>query len=118
MPRNAVSSSTGSRWPIRFAPEYAVSQAHASTPGQCRCGTFVPVNGIAFGIGEVPRYLEILFRRRVFCSVACIRAYCLESLEILDSLDTPGSGLLILDLPTVREGLVEIVVAIGASSED
>jgi hypothetical protein len=91
---------------------------HASTPGQCRCGTFVPADGIAFGIGDVPPYLEILFRRRVFCSVACIRAYCLESLEILDSLDTPGAGSMVLDLPTVREGLVAMVTAIRASSED
>jgi hypothetical protein len=118
MPRNAASSSSGGRWPIRFAPEFAASRARPSTPGQCRCGKFVTADSIVFEINYVPPNLEFLFRRRVFCSIACIRSFCLESLEILDSLDTPGSGLMVLDLPTVREGLVEILAAIRARPED
>jgi hypothetical protein len=112
MPRDAALGSTGGRWPTLCAAESAVCRAQAPTPGQRRCGVFVPADGTAFRITYAPPCLEILLRRRVFCSVACIRAICLESIEILDSLDNPDSGLIAQQLQAFSDSLVGIVAAI------
>jgi hypothetical protein len=65
-----------------------------------------------FGVTTIPRSLGDLFRGGVFCSVGCIRAFCLESLEILEALDTPNSKSMVTDLHEVHRGIAETLAAI------
>jgi len=65
-----------------------------------------------FGVTCIPPSLEDLFRGGVFCSVRCIRAFCLESLEILDALDTPNSKSMVTDLTEVHRELAETLATI------
>ena len=64
-----------------------------------------------FGITVVPPSLENLFRGGVFCSVGCIRAFCLDSLEILEALDTPNSRSIIEDLHEIHQAVAETLAA-------
>ena len=43
----------------------------------------------------------------MFCSVKCIRAFCLESLETLDGLDTKQSKTVVTDIHELYQGLAE-----------
>jgi hypothetical protein len=65
-----------------------------------------------FGVTVIPPSLRDLFRGGVFCSVGCIRAFCLESLEMLEALDTPNSEAMITDLHEVHLGLEETLATI------
>ncbi|HTT45051.1 MAG TPA: hypothetical protein VMH38_03420 [Thermoplasmata archaeon] len=64
------------------------------------------------GIKIVPPSLEDLFRGGVFCSVRCIRAFCLEILEMLEALDTPNSKAMVTDLREVHRELAETLATI------
>jgi hypothetical protein len=63
-------------------------------------------------VATLSRSTEDLFRDQVFCSVTCLRAFCLETLEILDALDTPGSGAVVSDLHELYQGLAETLATI------
>jgi hypothetical protein len=54
-----------------------------------------------FGITIVPPSLADLFRGGVFCSVNCIRAFCVDTLEKLEALDTPDSKSMVSDIQEV-----------------
>jgi len=69
-----------------------------------------------FGVTFIPPSLEDLFRGGMFCSVGCIRAFCLESLEILDAVDTPNSKSMVTDLHEVHRGLSETLDALQRRS--
>jgi hypothetical protein len=79
---------------------------------QCRCGTRIPPGGTVFGVTVVSPYSEDLFRDQVFCSIKCIQAFCLESLEILDVLDTPASKATVTDLHELYRGVAETMATI------
>jgi hypothetical protein len=79
---------------------------------RCRCGTRVPAGETVFGLLNVPTSLETMFRPGLFCCVACIGALCLESLETLDSIDTPNSRAMVTDLHTLHQRIAEILAAI------
>ena len=57
-----------------------------------------------------------IFEDRTFCSVKCIRAFCLESLEELDALDTVESEKIVTDLHQVYRGLAETFANIVLST--
>lgn len=85
-----------------------------SVPVQCRCGTLIPNGGTAFGVTAASPSSEELFRDQLFCSVRCIGAFCLESLEVLDPLDTPASEAVVSDLHELhREVLETLASAMG-----
>ena len=63
---------------------------------------------MGFEVTTVSPPLEPLFRGRIFCSLRCIGAYCLESLEILDAPDTPDSKAKAHDLRELHHEVAEI----------
>jgi hypothetical protein len=79
---------------------YAVRVREFSTPGPagCRCGKRIAPGGTVVRVEDLPQPAAELFREQSFCSVRCLRAFCLESLETLNALDTPESGALVSDL--------------------
>ncbi len=89
-----------------------IFQTHTSIAVQCRCGTRIPPGGTVFGLAVVPRSLKDLFRGGIFCSVRCVRAFCLETLEILDSLDTPATRLMVTDLQDVHRAVAETLIVL------
>jgi len=116
MERDSPATSAG-RWAQSPLPQDS-SVFHTQTPiaVRCRCGTRVPPGGMVFGVTFIPPSLEDLFRGGVFCSVGCIRAFCLESLEILDALDTPSSKSMVTDLNEVRRVITETLATIQGRS--
>ncbi|MGD0250957.1 MAG: hypothetical protein ABSB97_08770 [Thermoplasmata archaeon] len=56
--------------------------------------------------------MEYRFRDGIFCSYRCIRAFCLESLEILDALDTPDSRIMATDLHDIHRWVAEILATV------
>ena len=112
MPHDSPSiSASGWTQTLTFR-EIPVFEARTSIAVQCRCGTRIPVGGTLFGLNFVPPSLEDLFRGGVFCSAECIRAFCLESLEILEALDTPNSKSMVTDLHEVHRELEKTLAAI------
>jgi hypothetical protein len=73
-----------------------------------------------FGVSTVSSSSEDFFRDQVFCSVRCIGAFCLESLEVLELLDTPRARATVSDLHElhreVAETLAQVVGGLGLSS--
>ena len=69
-----------------------------------------------FGITTVPPTLKDLFRGGVFCSVRCIRAFCLETLEMLEALDTASSRMVVTDLHEVHRELSETLAMLQGRS--
>jgi hypothetical protein len=58
-------------------------------------------------VDGLPAPDRAIFDNRVFCSVRCLRAFCLESLEALDALDTNESKTIVTDLHEVYQSLAE-----------
>jgi len=98
----------------RSEPAVCIALTRTSTSAQCRCGTRVPAGETAFGLLDVPASLETLFRPGIFCSVACIGAACLESLEVLDAIDTPESRTMVTDLHELHRRISEILASLLA----
>lgn len=80
-------------------------------PIQCRCGARIPPGGTVFGVTAVSPSSQDLFRDQVFCSVRCIGAFCLESLEVLDLLDTPGSRAVVSDLHELHREVSNVLAS-------
>jgi hypothetical protein len=92
--------------------ESPIFQARTSIAVRCRCGTRIHPGGTVFGVTTIPPSLESLFQGGVFCSVRCIRAFCLESLEILDAIDAPDSKAMVTDLHEVHRAVAETLARI------
>lgn len=82
-----------------------VRESPSPTSGICRCGTRVPAGVTGAEVQGLPPSVQELFTQRTFCSVKCVRAFCLESLEALDALDTPSSHSVVTDLHFVYQDL-------------
>jgi len=67
----------------------------------CRCGTRIPPGTPILGVADWHPTVARLLDGRPFCSVACVRAWFLESLSELDALDTRENEKLVLDLRSV-----------------
>jgi hypothetical protein len=87
-------------------------QSSTTVAVQCRCGTRIPSGGTVFGVTAASPSSEDLFRDQVFCSLKCILAFCLESLEILDALDTPSSKTVVTDLHELYRGVAETMATL------
>lgn len=98
------------------AREPPIVQACALSAAQCRCGVRAPAGGIVFRISTVPQSLEFLLGEVTFCSVRCIRQFCLEAIETLDSLDQPGAERIIRDLHEIHSEITKLLAAV--SSDD
>jgi hypothetical protein len=93
-----------------------IREVKVSESGVCQCGTRIGVETIALRVGDLPDSVVELFRNRSFCSVRCIRAYCLEALETLDSLETIESESIVLDLHAVVQALARAFAQIVAQT--
>jgi len=112
MPNESPATSASGLTPTYHTRDHPTFQTRTSIAVQCRCGTRIPAGGTVFGVTVVPPSLEDLFRGGVFCSVECIRAFCLETLEILQALDTPNSKSMVTDLREVHRELEETLATI------
>jgi hypothetical protein len=95
-----------------YSPDLPIFKSDTPIAVQCRCGARVPRGGEVVGISSVPASLESVFRGAIFCSPKCARAFCLESLEVLDSLDTPASKAMVSDLHELYVGIARTLVMI------
>jgi len=110
-------ATSASGWAQSALPQDSpVFRTHTSIAVQCRCGTHIPAGGTVFGITTVPPTLKDLFRGGVFCSVRCIRAFCLETLEMLEALDTASSRMVVTDLHEVHRELSETLAMLQGRS--
>ncbi len=78
----------------------------------CRCGTHLAPGDPLFLVEGVPADVREVFEGRAFCSVRCIRAFCLEALEALEALDTPKSRAVVTDLHDLYQALAMAFVQI------
>jgi len=95
-----------------FTPELSLFKSDTPISVQCRCGARVPRGGEVVGITRVPASLQRVFGGAIFCSPKCVQAFCLESLEILDSLDTPVAKAMVTDLHELYLGIARTLVLI------
>ncbi|MGA7860547.1 MAG: hypothetical protein WCB19_01650 [Thermoplasmata archaeon] len=58
-------------------------------------------------VESLPESAAELFRDRSFCSVRCLRAFSLESLETLDGLDTPEARDVVSDLHELYQAMAQ-----------
>jgi hypothetical protein len=94
---------------------YPVLESTATESHVCRCGTVIRPGERVFTVATLAPRAQVLFESEVFCSDECICAFCLESLETLDAIDTPASTGLVHDLRETRQGLAETFAAIRAA---
>lgn len=102
--------SEGSRAIPSYPTEFPIFKFDTTLSVRCRCGVQVPRGGEIVGFTTVPQSLQSLFRGAVFCSPKCVRAFCLESLEIIESVDTPDSKAMVSDLHELYRGIAETLV--------
>jgi hypothetical protein len=101
-----------SDWTVRFPyRESPILRSKTSVAEKCRCGSRIPAGGEVLHV-TATESSEPLFRHQVFCSMSCIRAFCLESLETLEALDTPASNALVTDLRAFHRGIAEMLALI------
>ncbi len=89
-----------------------ISNSETAASVQCRCGTRVPPGGQVFEVTALPASLEGMFRGTIFCSRKCVRTFCLESLELLDSLDTEDAKATVTDLHELNMEVAMTLVAV------
>ena len=80
----------------------------------CRCGTRLPPGSSILTVADWHPTVARLLKDQSFCSVACLRAWFLESLNELDALDTPENESLVLDLRSV---FIDLVLAFADLEE-
>jgi hypothetical protein len=105
-----VSSPSGSTGPSRNRPQLV--SVDVVVPLKCRCGTRIESGGTAFSVTGLPVSLEDLFREVIFCSPKCARTFCLESLEMLDALDTSDARSMVSDLHDLAMEVATTLVSI------
>ena len=81
-------------------------------PVTSRCGTRVNCGGTVLQVTGLPVSLDSLFRDETFCSPQCVRAFCLESLEALDGLDTAEARSMVSDLHEIAMDFAMTLVSI------
>jgi hypothetical protein len=90
-------------------------KARTPLPVKCRCGTHVPPGEEIVSLSTVPRSLASIFRGGVFCSPKCLRAFCLETFEIVDALDTPAATAMVTDLHELYRAISSTLARIPES---
>lgn len=85
----------------------SIRESPSRGPGICRCGTRLATGDPTFSIEGLSDSSRAIFDGRRFCSIRCVRAFCLESLEALDALDTNQSKTIITDIHEVYQGLAD-----------
>src|SRR5208282_4252230 len=86
--------------------------SRTSVARECPCGTVIPPHGAVFDITPLPVSARGLFRGQVFCSTGCIRRFLFEALEMVQTLETPDSALVVSDFSELHRGLAETLATI------
>jgi len=81
----------------------------------CRCGTRLGTQPLLIEVTNLTPALSPLFRGQTFCSVSCLRAFFLESLTLLDGIDTPVGEAQVSDL---RATYADLALAFAELLED
>ncbi len=89
----------------------SIIESSTSKTEKCRCGVRIDPGQKLLRVEPLSSASDLLFRDQVFCSPRCIRQFCLESLETLYGLDTPGSSAIVADFHDFYTGLVELFAA-------
>jgi NAD(P)-dependent dehydrogenase (short-subunit alcohol dehydrogenase family) len=84
----------------------------------CRCGTRIAPGSSVLRLVTTEADVASMFRGRVFCSERCIRAFILESLETLASIDTAASNAVVTDLHELFRELAETLSAVAGEEFD
>lgn len=71
----------------------------------CRCGTRIGLQELMVQVLNLPEPAARMFHDQGFCSVKCLRAFCLESLEMLDALDTPEARAIVSDIHALHQAV-------------
>jgi hypothetical protein len=88
-----------------------IIESSTTLPEKCRCGIRIDPGGKVLRVDSVSSAFEVLFRGQVFCSPRCLRQFCLESMETLDALDTPGTAMTVIDVHELYAGVAELFAA-------
>jgi hypothetical protein len=83
----------------------SVDQSPSRDRMTCRCGTRTAKGSPVIRVLNIRGPVASLFQGRGFCSVKCLRAFCLESLEQLDGLDTPEAEATVTDLHELNQAM-------------
>ncbi len=70
----------------------------AEEPFRCGCGTRIPPGDSYLRVEGLPPSQRGPFEGRTFCSLACLREFYLETLSVLEAMDTPESQAVVSDL--------------------
>ena len=89
-------------------PAVRIRERPSTTEGSCRCGTRIARGDRIFGISGPNPSVATLLDGRPFCSISCIRAWFLETLNELDAIDTPVNERTVVDL---RSTFVDLALA-------
>ena len=82
---------------------------------RCRCGRRLRAGDPGWAVSGVAPSLDALFRDEVFCGRPCLRAFLLEALETVGTLDRPETAKLVSDLHFTFLELQRILDQTGAS---
>jgi hypothetical protein len=102
--------------PSRRLQGVRVHEVPSPGPAVCRCGTHIPAGAPSLHVSNLPGSAEELFHERSFCTVRCLRAFCLETLETLDPLDTPEAQAVVSDLHALHQAVATAFAEILAKT--
>jgi hypothetical protein len=83
----------------------AIHESYEPTDRTCRCGTKIRASQTAYEVRRVPPRLVRVFDGVGFCSLPCIRAYFLERLEEVDSMESADGDRLSVELRVTYDTL-------------
>ena len=82
----------------REARSPAIVRRVATISHRCRCGTAIPAGDSFFAVEGLPAAQGGPFEGQAFCSLACLHAFYLETLSVLEGLDSPEAQAVVTDL--------------------
>jgi len=91
---------------------HLILQSTSPIREKCCYGTQLVPGDRVYRVDSASSLSQTLFRDQPFCSPRCIRTFCLESLEMLDALDTPRSTMVVSDLHELYQGVAETYAAL------
>jgi hypothetical protein len=87
-------------------------QETATRSQVCRCGSRIEPGSTTFRVLDGAGAPLELVGAESFCSVPCVRATFLETLSVLEGLDTPGAEAIVTDLRVTYVHLVSTFASI------
>ena len=88
--------------------ETHITQWSSTAEQVCRCGTRIAPGTRVIGVVDSSPTISGMLDGLAFCSLRCIRAWFLETLNELDALATPENERIVFDL---RSAFVELALA-------